>query len=172
MLHPKLQGLIHFADDLDFCVSIAEMDHNDRPLLFVNKKFEEVSGYDRKDIIGKNCKFLQGPLTSPDTVDDLRASLNARRSCAHDILNYTKDGEVFINRLLLISMPIDGKDYFIGIQSNVSIENSHKLKEELAKLSSKQIDERIKKHLHIILEADPQVRAEITEKIERKLCVR
>ena len=44
------------------------------PLVYVNKGFEKMTGYERKDVIGRNCRFLQGPHTSPDSVARMRAA--------------------------------------------------------------------------------------------------
>ena len=103
-------------------ISIADARLPDRPLIYVNEGFERMTGYTRAEVLGRNCRFLQGPGTSADAVAEIRAALSQRRECVVEILNYRKDGSPFWNRLS-ISPVRDGGGaltHFIGIQSDVT----------------------------------------------------
>ena len=94
----------------------------DDPIVFVNRAFLDLTLYEEKDLIGRNCRLLQGPQTDPDTVAELRAALGERRAIALDILNYRADGTPFWNALYI--GPIFDQDgellYFFASQMDVS----------------------------------------------------
>ena len=69
----------------------------DNPVVFANDAFCRLSGYAREEILGRNCRFLQGPDTDPATVARIRAAVDAERSVEVDILNYRKSGKTFWN---------------------------------------------------------------------------
>ena len=94
----------------------------DHPIIFANNAFLALTGYHRDEVIGRNCRFLQGPDTDPAAIEKLSAAVANGEDIAIDILNYRKDGSTFWNALYL--SPVRGKDseivYFFGSQLNVS----------------------------------------------------
>ncbi|MDX7953126.1 PAS domain-containing protein [Lichenihabitans sp. Uapishka_5] len=96
----------------------------DNPVVFVNDAFCRLTQYTRDEILGRNCRFLQGPDTDPDTVIAIRAAVEALRSIEIDIRNHRKDGTTFWNRLLLAPVyDLDGKlAYFFASQFDVTME--------------------------------------------------
>lgn len=73
----------------------------DNPIVFANDAFLKLTGYDRHEILGRNCRFLQGPGTNHDDVERVRRAIVDRRSIEVELLNYRKDGSLFWNRLLV-----------------------------------------------------------------------
>ena len=73
----------------------------DNPIVFVNRAFLDLTQYEEKDVIGRNCRFLQGPRTDPATVAEIRNAVHEQRAVALDILNYKADGTAFWNALYL-----------------------------------------------------------------------
>ena len=73
----------------------------DCPIIFANDKFLEHSGYERAEIIGRNCRFMQGQETERESVDQFRALISKRKTGVIGITNYTKNGEKFKNKILL-----------------------------------------------------------------------
>lgn len=73
----------------------------DNPIVFVNDAFQRLTGYERKDVIGRNCRFLQGPETDHETVAHIRKAIADETDLQVDILNYRKDGSTFWNALYL-----------------------------------------------------------------------
>ncbi|WP_313931779.1 MULTISPECIES: PAS domain S-box protein [Nostoc] len=92
------------------------------PVIYVNPAFEEITGYSATDVIGQNCRFLQGSDTKQLALDELRSSIKAGKSCKVVLRNYRKDGKLFWNQLNI--SPIhdeNGKlSHFIGIQTDIS----------------------------------------------------
>lgn len=102
----------------------------DNPIVFVNHAFIKLTGYERDEIIGSNCRFLQGSDTNRDDVAKLRHAIECRKSIELDLINYKKSGERFWNRLLI--SPVFGEEgeltYFFASQFDVTLQ-----KERLAK---------------------------------------
>ena len=73
----------------------------DNPIVFVNDAFSKLTGYSREEILGNNCRFLQGPGTNKDDVARLRNAIARKEAIEVDLLNYRKDGSSFWNRLLI-----------------------------------------------------------------------
>ncbi len=94
----------------------------DNPIIFVNHAFLEMTGYESEEILGRNCRFLQGPETSRAVVGEVREAIANRREFATEILNYRKDGSSFWNALFI--SPIYNEEgrliYFFASQLDVS----------------------------------------------------
>jgi PAS domain S-box-containing protein len=73
----------------------------DNPIVYVNQAFTQLTGYDRSDAIGQNCRFLQGERTEKAAVDMIRAGVEHNEAVAVDIVNYRANGEPFTNRLMI-----------------------------------------------------------------------
>ena len=73
----------------------------DNPIVFTNGAFLDLTGYTKDEVIGRNCRFLQGADTDHGTVDELRRALAEHKAVAVDILNYKKDGTRFWNGLFI-----------------------------------------------------------------------
>ena len=96
----------------------------DNPSVFVNDAFCRMSGYAREEILGNNCRFLQGEETDPGAVAMIRRAVQAVESIEIDIRNHRKDGTAFWNRLLLAPVrDATGQlAYFFASQVDVTLE--------------------------------------------------
>jgi phosphoserine phosphatase RsbU/P len=103
-------------------VTIADARHPDRPLIYANQGFERMTGYAVSEVLGRNCRFLQGPDTDQSAMAEVRAALAEARPCVVEILNYRKDGGTFWNRLSITPVRASSGDltHFIGVQSDVT----------------------------------------------------
>jgi len=101
---------------------VTDPHQHDNPIVFANRAFLEMTGYSADEIIGHNCRFLQGPETDRETVDAVRESIAERRDFATEILNYRKDGSSFWNALFTSPVFDDRGElvYFFGSQLDVS----------------------------------------------------
>jgi PAS domain S-box-containing protein len=73
----------------------------DNPIVLANKAFLDLTGYTAEEVIGRNCRFLQGGGTAAEAIDMIREALRAEREVDVEILNYRKDGSAFWNQLVL-----------------------------------------------------------------------
>jgi sigma-B regulation protein RsbU (phosphoserine phosphatase) len=103
-------------------ITIADARLPDRPLIYANEGFERMTGYPVSEVMGRNCRFLQGPGTDAAAVEEIRAALAESRECIVEILNYRKDGTTFWNRLSITPLRdwSGAVTHFIGIQSDVT----------------------------------------------------
>nr|AML78048.1 putative LOV domain-containing protein [Cercidiphyllum japonicum] len=90
----------------------------DNPIIFASDSFLELTEYTREEILGRNCRFLQGPETDQGTVSKIRDAIREQREITVQLINYTKSGKKFWNLFHLQPMR-DQKgelQYFIGVQ--------------------------------------------------------
>lgn len=80
---------------------VTDPNQEDNPIVFANGAFFDLTGYEEKDVVGRNCRFLQGPDTDRGTVAEVRQALCEQRAVAVDLLNYKADGEPFWNALFI-----------------------------------------------------------------------
>jgi PAS domain S-box-containing protein len=73
----------------------------DNPIIFANNAFIDMTGYSREEIVGSNCRFLQGPETDPNAVREVREAIEARTEVAFELVNYKKGGSSFWNALFI-----------------------------------------------------------------------
>ncbi|XP_068651759.1 phototropin-2-like isoform X2 [Aristolochia californica] len=102
----------------------------DNPIIFASDSFLELTEYTREEILGRNCRFLQGPDTDQETVKKIRDAIREQREITVQLINYTKSGKKFWNLFHLQPMR-DQKgelQYFIGVQLDGSdhLEPLHK----------------------------------------------
>ena len=93
-----LESLL-LEDEVGLAVTISDPNQDDDPLVYASDAFLELTGYEREEILGRNCRFLQSADTNPAAVEAIRMALAARTRFCIDLLNHRKGGEGFINRL-------------------------------------------------------------------------
>jgi PAS domain S-box-containing protein len=121
-------------------VTIADAGLPDMPLIYANEGFERLTGYAIADVLGRNCRFLQGPETDPGAAAEIRRAIQEERECVVEILNYRKDGTTFWNRLSITPVR-DGAGtltHFIGVQSDVT---ARRRAEEELRRASRELEE-------------------------------
>lgn len=99
-------------------ILIADARRDDHPIVYANAAFTALSGYPVDDVIGRNCRFLQGAGTDARTCADIRAAIAAGRSIRRDMLNYRKDGTPFWNDVTIdpIRDAAGRITHYIGVQ--------------------------------------------------------
>lgn len=140
----KDEGMIPFvlAQILDACINgitLSDPDEPDNPIVYANAAFELISGYSREEIIGRNCRFLQGEDRDQEGLEEIRRTLAKQGTTTVTLRNYRKDGTRFLNRLTL--RPLfdrqGGLIYYLGVQHDVTdlVENEDKLHRAYEKLA-------------------------------------
>jgi PAS domain S-box-containing protein len=97
---------------------VADVRLPDQPLVLANAAFLDLTGYAESEVIGRNCRFLQGPRTHPDSVVSLRDALRTGAAAVATLVNYRRDGSAFLNRVTLAPVhDSDGRPaYYLGSQ--------------------------------------------------------
>jgi PAS domain S-box-containing protein len=110
---------------LDSCVNgvtLADPDMEDAPIVYANKRFEDITGYEPAEILGRNCRFLQADDRDQEGLRRLRDAITNRQSIEVTLRNYRKNGELFYNKLNITPL-FDAQGnliYFLGVQYDVS----------------------------------------------------
>ncbi|MBP0447631.1 PAS domain-containing protein [Roseomonas sp. SSH11] len=101
---------------------LADPRQDDCPIAFANNAFLDLTGYEEAEVVGRNCRFLQGAGTDPAHVRQLRDAIQEKRPTALEILNYRRDGTPFWNAIFM--GPVFDKAgeliYFFASQLDVS----------------------------------------------------
>ncbi len=110
---------------LDSCVNgvtLSDPDLEDSPIVYANKAFEDICGYSQEEIIGHNCRFLQGADRDQPELDRLRAAIKKGEPVEVTLRNYRKNGELFYNRLVVKPLFDERGNvvYFLGVQYDIT----------------------------------------------------
>ncbi|KAK1753522.1 putative white collar 1 protein [Echria macrotheca] len=117
------------AVDMSCAFVVCDVTLNDCPIIYVSDNFQNLTGYNRYEIVGKNCRFLQSPTgeveagTKRDFVENhavynLKEAIRRGEEIQQSLINYRKGGKPFLNLLTMIPIPWDTDEirYFIGFQ--------------------------------------------------------
>jgi PAS domain S-box-containing protein len=124
----------------------------DHPIVFCNRAFERLTGYSADEVVGRNCRFLQGAQTDQDQVAKIRQAIRDEEVIVVEIRNYRKDGSSFWNALHLGPIyDAQGKlKYFFGSQWDVSDIHLAKSEERHAKAMAREVSHRLKNVFAVI----------------------
>jgi PAS domain S-box-containing protein len=118
------------AVDLSCAFVVCDVTLNDCPIIYVSENFQNLTGYNRHEILGQNCRFLQAPdgkveagtrreYVENNAVYNLKMKIKERKEVQQSLINYRKGGKPFLNLLTMIPIPWDDADeirFFIGFQ--------------------------------------------------------
>lgn len=111
--------------EIECGVTIADPSLADTPIIYANAAFERMTGYPRSEILGRNCRFLQGDLKDQPGLQIIRNALARGTDCTAVVTNFRRNGKPFENRLKLRAIRTnDGAlSHIIGIQLDVTSEH-------------------------------------------------
>lgn len=128
----------------------------DNPIIFASDSFLELTEYTREEILGRNCRFLQGPETDMSTVDKIREAIREQKEITVQLINYTKSGKKFWNLFHLqpmrdqkgelqyfIGVQLDGSDHVEPLRNRLS-ENTELQSAKLVKATAENVDEAVR----------------------------
>ncbi|PCR92302.1 bacterio-opsin activator domain-containing protein [Natrinema ejinorense] len=103
-------------------ITISDPDLEDNPLVYVNAAYEEMTGYDFDEVVGRNCRFLQGPDSEEEAIAEMAAAIDEDRPVTVELKNYRKDGTEFWNEVTIA--PVRDEDgrvtNYVGFQNEVT----------------------------------------------------
>ncbi|WP_254763013.1 PAS domain S-box protein [Natrinema marinum] len=136
-------------DEARIGISISDARQPDEPLVYVNDGFERVTGYDAADALGRNCRFLQGEATDPETVATLRERIDADEPVSVEILNYRADGTPFWNQVRV--SPVGNDDgsvtHYLGFQTDIT---ERKRTEQLVRLLNRVLRHNLRNDMNVL----------------------
>ena len=126
---------------------------HDNPIIMCNKAFVELTGYNKQEILGRNCRFLSGKDTNPQHTQLIVNAVRNHEPVLVEILNYKKDGTSFQNALMIAPIFDDGGElaYFLGSQM------------ELTKVNNLTLSKKRKAALELVNSLSPQQKRVLTK---------
>ncbi|XP_057798307.1 phototropin-2 isoform X2 [Salvia miltiorrhiza] len=128
----------------------------DNPIIFASDSFLELTEFTREEILGRNCRFLQGPETDQATVQKIRDAIRDQREITVQLINYTKSGKKFWNLFHLqpmrdqkgelqyfIGVQLDGSDHMEPLRNRLS-ERTEQQSAKLVKATAENVDEAVR----------------------------
>jgi PAS domain S-box-containing protein len=124
-------------------IVITDWQQKDNPIIFCNKAFEDMTGFNQAEILGRNCRFLQAENREQIGRFKLHEALSKGVECYVELANYRKDGTLFYNELYVA--PVKNNDgvvtHYIGIQNDITVRKQKEISLEIALKLQKQKDE-------------------------------
>jgi PAS domain S-box-containing protein len=126
---PDMQHLLNSAvNHIDnmIIVTDAQLEPPGPHILFVNRRFTEVTGYAQAEVVGKTPRILQGPKTDRATLNRLRDTLRSQRFFEGEAINYRKDGSEYIVEWIItpICDPEGTVTQWVAIQRDVTAQRA------------------------------------------------
>jgi PAS domain S-box-containing protein len=117
---------------------------DDAPIVLANQAFLDLTGYSAEEVLGRNCRFLQGPGTSSANLEQIRRGLAEGDDVEVELVNYRKDGSSFINQLAISPVLADDGTllYYFGSQKDVTEKRRAQLLEETERRLLMEVDHR------------------------------
>lgn len=109
----------------------------DNPIVFANNAFLALTGYERLEVVGRNCRFLQGPETDPEPVARIREAVRNEVAITVDLLNYRRDGTTFRNALYMGPVHDDAGALRYFFASQLDVSERYRLLSEIADLEAR-----------------------------------
>ncbi len=109
-------------DEAPVGFSLTDPSMEDNPLVYVNAAYERLTGYSADDVLGNNCRLLQGPDTDPMAVSAMRAGIEEERPVTVEVKNYRKDGTPFWNEVTIAPVRDETGEptHYVGFQNEIT----------------------------------------------------
>lgn len=135
-------------DEAPIGITIAEPGDDDDPLVYVNKKFQDLTGY-TADILGTDCRFLQGDETDEETRAVLREAIDSEEPISVDILNFRKNGQRFWNKVDIAPVRDEAGDVtnFVGFQTDIT---ERKIRERRLEVMNRVLSHNLRNKMNVI----------------------
>lgn len=133
-------------------ICLCDPHHEDLPIVFANRAFRRLTGYAEEEVLGRNCRFLQGPKTDPEPIARIRQAIANEDVVVVELLNYRKNGTTFWNALHLGPIYNDKGElvYFFGSQWDVSDVRAARAEEQHAREMARELSHRMKNMFAVI----------------------
>jgi len=133
-MDPKDFNLVNSIQKSQHAFIITDPSLHDNPIVFASDDFVTLTGYDREQVLGRNCRFLQGSETSKEKVEHIRKQLAAGEDASVTLVNYKSDGSPFWNKLFVAALRDAQNNIvnFIGVTVEVASPEPGDLEHEKA----------------------------------------
>jgi PAS domain S-box-containing protein len=171
-LREKLRLKEQAMEEAPVGITISDADQPDNPLIYVNDAFEELTGYAKEEVVGRNCRFLQGEESGRETVAAMREAIDLEEPVSVELVNYRKNGEKFWNKVDIA--PIHDEDgeaaNYVGFQTDVTARKEAEFEVKRERQQLEHLLNRINGLIHDI--HSDLVRAMSRDDVESAVCER
>lgn len=162
-VHPSTPHDVEFCmkrvlDEAPAGITVTDPTQPDNPIIYANDKFRELTGYSTQEIIGQNCRFLQGPETDSEPVAEMRDAIDAAEDVSVELRNYRADGTEFWNQVAITPLRDDDGSVinYVGFQHDITerkqleLERQRRVRQQevVAELGRKALENN---ELHVLL---------------------
>lgn len=118
---PSARNIVRAVDNAPVGITLSDPSLPDNPLVYANEGYTELTGYDMAYVLGRNCRFLQGPDTEEQPVAEMAKAIDNEEPVTVELLNYREDGTPFWNRVTIAPL-YDGDElvHYVGFQEDVT----------------------------------------------------
>jgi PAS domain S-box-containing protein len=135
-------------DEAPVGITITDPTRDGNPIVYVNERLEEITGYDRSEVLGRNFRFLQGADTDPETTRYLHERLRAEEPASVDIVNYRKNGErMWVTLDVAPVRDGDTVTNFVGFQTEIT---DRKIRERRLEVLNRVLSHNLKNKMNVI----------------------
>jgi PAS domain S-box-containing protein len=123
----ELSRIKRAIDEAPIGITITGPQQEDTPISYANRQFLEMTGYTESEVLGRNCRFLQGEATESEPVDTMRAAIDADEPVSVELRNYRKDGTMFWSQVSIAPVRDDDGTVrnYVGFQQDITERKEH-----------------------------------------------
>lgn len=133
---------------IPLCISDPNLPDN--PIVFANAAFLELTGYSEAEVVGRNCRFLQGPETTRESVEAVRNAILAQKVETVEIINYRADGSRFDNALQIGPILDDAGNLVFIFGSQLDVTQKRQQQERARKLANEELVHRLRNIVNVM----------------------
>lgn len=122
----------------------------DNPIIFVNPAFSELTGYPAHEVIGRNCRFLQGADTTQESIRSVREIIDRGSVDTVEIVNYRKDGTRFLNALQIGPILDDDGELIYHFGSQLDVTEKRALERKARELADEELFHRLRNVVNVM----------------------
>jgi PAS domain S-box-containing protein len=150
---------------------ITDPRRHDNPIVFANDAFLKLTGYGRDEVVGRNCRFLQGPETDGGDIDKVREAVRNVTDISIDLLNYRKDGSTYWNALYMSPVSNEAGELQFFFASQLDVTERKEAQDRMA-ADKKKFERAVKsrtKELEVALDAQTTLLHEVDHRVKNNL---
>ena len=133
--YDSLELLVQSVEQMPYGVVATNPREKDNPIVYANEGFSKLTGYDSEEVLGRNCRFLQGDDRDQAGLLGLRQALEDTKPFSATLRNYRKDGSQFYNQLSVTPVHTSSGLFFVGFQTDVTQQAKERIRYQQASQS-------------------------------------
>jgi len=119
---PTAETIVRAVDEAPVGITLSDPSLPDNPITYLNEAYEKLTGYSPDQVLGRNCRFLQGPETEEEPVAQMRTAIDEDEPVSVELLNYREDGTPFWNQVTIAPIYDDQGEvsHYVGFQNDIT----------------------------------------------------